>query len=259
MSTAEHVALWAGLISSIVSIVMSIIAIWFAVHVDRGARQVTAQTIKSLQKIESDVERLSTDTRELIKAGWDKMLGTVQALPAPGAPAAAKDIAAGIAAELRADLASLAPVGQQAGGAAAEPMNELLERLEKTLAAQIRTESVGERPAVVLEQARVILEALSPEARALGMAIARRHLTRKRYMALLEGPLARTVGELREAGVLVPVHGKDKDGHDVPVYYYPSRLAAAFRTVMNIVPAPSEAAQDLVKGELTRVGYYADV
>lgn len=76
MSDVEKIALWVGLISSIVSIVLSIVAIVFAGIVDRSARNVSAQTIKSLQKIESYVERLSSDTTGLIKAGWDRMLGT---------------------------------------------------------------------------------------------------------------------------------------------------------------------------------------
>src|SRR5262245_13410053 len=107
MSTVETVALWVGLISSIVSIVLSIVAIVFSLLVERQSSRVAAQTIQSLQKIESAVERLSSDTRELVKAGWDKMLGYVAPplLNAPIPDAAAKSVASGITAELRADLA----------------------------------------------------------------------------------------------------------------------------------------------------------
>ena|SRR5436190_17397695 len=106
MNNVEQVALWVGLISGIVSIVMSVVAIAFAVMVDRSSRAVTAQTIKSLQKIESDVERLSSDTRELIKAGWDRMLGSVS-LAYPPESTAPSQLASGIAAELKSELAPL--------------------------------------------------------------------------------------------------------------------------------------------------------
>ena len=105
MTELERVALWVGLFAGVVSIVMSFVAIAFAILVDRSARAVSSQTIKSLQKIESEVERLSGDTRELIKAGWDKMLGNVdrdshvKTIETP-----AKEVAAGVASELRAEL-----------------------------------------------------------------------------------------------------------------------------------------------------------
>ena len=67
MTQVETAGLWIGLISGIVSIVLSIVAIAFARAVDRSSRQVTEQTIKSLQKIETEVARLSDDTRELDK------------------------------------------------------------------------------------------------------------------------------------------------------------------------------------------------
>jgi mannose/fructose/N-acetylgalactosamine-specific phosphotransferase system component IIC len=60
MTDVEKIALWVGLIASIVSIVLSVVAIVFARIVDKSAREVSAQTIKSLQKIESYVERLSS-------------------------------------------------------------------------------------------------------------------------------------------------------------------------------------------------------
>lgn len=79
MTDVEKVALWIGLLSGAISIALSLVAIVFAILVDKRAKDVSDQTIKSLQKIESAVERQSDDTRELIKAGWDKMLGTVPA------------------------------------------------------------------------------------------------------------------------------------------------------------------------------------
>ena len=71
----KQLSLWAGLIASIAGIVLSVAALIFGVWVNNRATEVRDQTIKSLQKIESAVERLSEDTRGLINAGWDKMLG----------------------------------------------------------------------------------------------------------------------------------------------------------------------------------------
>ena len=73
MTDVEAVALWVGLIASIVGVVLSIVAIAFAVLVNNRVSDINDKMIQSLQKIEFAVERSSEDTRELIKAGWDKM------------------------------------------------------------------------------------------------------------------------------------------------------------------------------------------
>lgn len=51
----DKVALWAGLISNIVGIVLSVVAIVFAVLGSLRLEKVTDATIRSLRKIESDV------------------------------------------------------------------------------------------------------------------------------------------------------------------------------------------------------------
>ena len=66
------------MISSIVIVVLSIVTIAFAVLVNNRASDINDKMIQSLQKIEFAVERSSEDTRELIKADWDKMLGNVE-------------------------------------------------------------------------------------------------------------------------------------------------------------------------------------
>ena len=76
MADVDKIALWAGLISSIVSIVLSIVAIVVAILVNSRSEKVSDQTIKSLQKIESSIERLSGDTSGLIKGAWDTMLAS---------------------------------------------------------------------------------------------------------------------------------------------------------------------------------------
>lgn len=255
MDTSGQVALWVGLISSVVSIVLSVVAIAFAILVDRSARAVTAQTIKSLQKIESDVERLSGDTRELIKAGWDKMLGSVSGQSVEIPDAGAKDIAAGVAAELRAELASMASTKIQTDRVSAEQsFEDLVKRLEQSLAAQIRSESVPDRSSLQLEQARLLVEGLSSGALALALGIQRTHLTRRQYMMLSSGPLEQAVHELRASGLLVPVRGFDGK-KEIPVYYFPPKLAKAVRAALPLAPGPPQELIDLAGAELARVGY----
>ncbi len=257
MSTVEQVALWAGLISSIIGIVLSIVAIVFAVLVDRSARNVTAQTIKSLQKIESEVDRSSSDTRELIKAAWEKMLtGGMQPLANLQGDAPAKEIAAGVAAELREELKTLREGPEASNQRTSEiRLNQILERLEEVLTAQIRTELAPDQPGTLVEQARRNLEGLSPEAKALVVELADFHLTRSEYKKIQEGPLATAVEELRLAGVLVPLKGLDKAGRDISVYWFPSRLANALNAAIFLITAPTDAIRQRVKAELERIGY----
>jgi hypothetical protein len=106
MSQVETVALWAGLISSIAGIVLSIVAMVFAIWVNNRATDINNQMIRSLQKIESSVERVSTDTRELITAAWNKMLGDMgRDTEADSASSETPDeISSGIASEVRSEL-----------------------------------------------------------------------------------------------------------------------------------------------------------
>jgi hypothetical protein len=264
MSTVEKVALWSGLISSIVSIVLSIVAIVFAVLVDRAARNVTAQTVKSLQKIESEVDRSSSDTRDLIKAAWEKMLvgnGMVQAAASIRGDAPAKEIAAGTAAELREDLREDIRMLSEKPDASNQnnlekSLNEGLQRFQESLVAQIRTELLPRKRGTLVDQAWKILDGLSGEAKALAVEIASYHLTRKQYKRLLAGPLSTAISELRHAGILVPLTGQDKAGQEIPVYWFPSRLSQAVSTAIPLITIPSSAARDQVKAELERVGYY---
>jgi hypothetical protein len=130
MGEVEKVALWAGLLASVVSTVLSIVAIWFAVHVNSRSESVSDQTIKSLQKIESFVQRLSEDTSGLVKAAWDKMLGTFQPSETIGSKsgaAVAKEVASGLTAELKTEIEEETDPNEKVSAA------ELKERYEKVL------------------------------------------------------------------------------------------------------------------------------
>src|SRR5258708_34989048 len=106
MSQVETVALWAGLIASIAGIVLSAVATWFALRVNDQATAINNQMIKSLERIESSVERVSSDTRELITAGWNKMLGNMGNQIDPGAsnPDSTDSIVNGVATEIESEL-----------------------------------------------------------------------------------------------------------------------------------------------------------
>lgn len=257
-SIVDEVALWAGLISSIVGIVLSIVAIVFAVLVDRSAREVTAQTIKSLQKIEADVERLSGDTRELIKAGWDKMLGSnYPTSPVQQDDTAAKELAAGIAAELKDEL----DIGhdKQIPKEIDEKLNGIIERLENAFAVQMR-EPLSDRTGNLVDYVNQSLASLSPMARAIAYFISTNfyHLTRKQYLALTKGALSEAVTELRKSGVLVPLQGRDEDGKKIPVYFFPPQISKAFRVAISLSQPLPEKALNLVASELKRIGYLTD-
>jgi hypothetical protein len=128
MSDVDKVALWAGLIGSIVSTVLSIVAIWFAVHVNARSEAVSDQTIRSLQKIESFVQKLSEDTSGLIKAAWDKMLGHIYRAEAAATQiSSAKEIASGLTTELKTELEEKTKPDQPTAPA------EITERIEKAI------------------------------------------------------------------------------------------------------------------------------
>jgi hypothetical protein len=108
LSQVETVSLWAGLISTIVSIVLSIVAILFARDVDRRSMEINSQTIRSLEAIQSTVQRLSDDTGGLIKVAWERMLGTMGPRE-PTIEGNIEELLAGLLQEFRQDAGDIAP------------------------------------------------------------------------------------------------------------------------------------------------------
>lgn len=133
MTDVEKMVLWVGLISSIVSIVLSLVATTFAVLVNHRSEKVSDQTIRSLQKIESTTERVSQDTAGLIKGAWDKLLGNF------GTPhenihqdSSSEQVSSGLAIEAKEELQNI----PQSGTATKEEgthLQEVLETLIKTV------------------------------------------------------------------------------------------------------------------------------
>jgi len=223
MNQVESVAFWVGLIGSIVGIVLSVVAIVFSILVDRRSSKVSDHTIQSLQKIESAVERLSSDTRELIKAGWDKMIGNVDRTPPSIAgDSNAKDVAAGIAAELRSELASLANTKgshHDKSPVQAEQLEQYLKNFEASLMAQLKANQANVRPSVRLEGLLDTVSELSKPTQALVRAIRNVHLTQNEYKRLSDGRFGASILELRRAGLLAPAVHQTSHGPE-PCYYF---------------------------------------
>src|SRR5437660_1626484 len=108
LTQVETVGLWTGLLSAVVSIVLSVVAILFARDVDRRSMEISNQTIRSLESIQSTVQRLSDDTGGLIKVAWERMLGTMGAATAQP-DSELQGLLYGLLAEFRQDANDLAP------------------------------------------------------------------------------------------------------------------------------------------------------
>ena len=258
MNQTETVAFWFSFVGSVVGIVLAIIAIAFSILVDRRSSRISEHTIQSLQKIESVVERLSSDTRELIKAAWDKMLGGVdKAQGSESSDSSAKQIAAGIAAELRSELAALSSEKGTQGQGSQQKLDQLegyLKELEASLMAQLRKATESARPSARFEEVTVLIRDLSARTFALLKAISSAHLTQPEYRQLSAGPLGDSILELRKSGLLVPV--VHETGHGgVPCYYMPASIARIARAVLDTLPDPLPSLQRDVAEELEAVGY----
>jgi hypothetical protein len=258
MNQVESVSFWVGLISSIVGIVLSLVAIVFSVLVDRRSSTISDRTIQSLQKIESAVERSSSDTRDLIKAGWDKMLGNVERGPVSSvSDTSAKEVAAGIAAELRSELQSLNPGKNDTSDDSKRRVDQLekyIKDLEASLVSQLKSAHSDIRPSAKFDEISEMIRQLTEPAYALLAAIRHRHLTQSQYRNLSSGAFASSVLELRRSGLLVPVVHQTSHGPE-PCYYMPSGSAQLANAAMQVLPKPNSALIHAIAEELTRVGY----
>ena len=259
LTQLESVGLWAGILAGVISIVLAVVAIVFTAAIDKRSRDVTVQMIKSLQKIESTVERVSGDTVDLIKVAWERMLPPATPASSDTAVDAAntKSIAAGIAAELRADLSNPEEQAPADGGAAVvDRLEGLTERLEQALTAQATnaTGSSESRMNLVMKN----LSTLSPTARELARQLsAGGHLTRKQFTLLRSTPLVGAVAELRAAGLLAPLQGRSEDGKPEPVYWFPPSTSRYVKAGLRLVAQDDDHRPllDEVAKQLAGVGY----
>ena len=141
----------------------------------------------------------------MIKAGWDKMLGNVdrdshvKTIETP-----AKEIAAGVASELRAELGLIhndADNQPIAGRDQSQRLEQILKSLEQTLAAQLSAQTMSDRPSQTLDRIFAKVGAMSPTAQDLLRSISRYHLSLSEYRALVKSPLKDALSELRASGV----------------------------------------------------------
>src|SRR5437016_373755 len=107
MNEVEHVAVWIGLLAGVVGIVLALVSITFTALVNRRADTVNNATISALTQIQADLGRLGNDVRELIKDAWGTMLHERSPIETPdiGEPARPDELAQGLAAEVRSDMA----------------------------------------------------------------------------------------------------------------------------------------------------------
>ncbi len=261
MTQVEQVALWIGLLSGVVSITLSVVAITFTYVVNKRSEKVSDETIRALQSIESQVDRSADDTKELIKAAWDKLLGTFDTQPATtGKDVNAKDVAAGVVSELRSGIGELiqSSPGTQNPKELSErvaALEELLKDTQATLEAVLRGKHTALRPSSnSLDRMIKTLHRLSPRARGLAKAIRNRHLTKEQYQKLMETPLGLDLRALRRAGIIVPVTGTERGQGEVPAYYFPGGIIV---TALKFLADWNEPISDELSKTLESVGYTA--
>lgn len=260
MDQLSTVATWVGLFAGIAGIVLSIVAIVISIKFNDRSNQVSDSTIQALQKIESTVGRLSDDTQGLIKAAWDKMLGGIGQSQQQSTDAA-RELLSGLSAEMKAELAADEAEGNahrlQTPEARSAKLDELIGRFERVFERVPLPSSPGLPPSNPVDAAAERLHALSP--RALDMIrllSANGHLERSQYMQLTRDPeLKAIIDELRDAGLLVPLRGYNKNGDDVPVYWLPPRTNKPIQAALILIDAGNPRRLDELRGALSHVGY----
>jgi hypothetical protein len=255
MSQVDTVALWAGLIASIAGITLSIVATVFALWVSKQSAEVNQQMIRSLQKIESTVEHLSADTRELITAGWNKMLtGLGGESEAESSTSEVSDqISEGVASEVRSELADSET---ETESQKIERLENALQDLKETVAIQLRRRSnrnTGGTLDMLVEEIR----GLPVESKAVISVLSQSwHLTRKQYNLARNNPVLRgPIKRLRAGGFLVPLVGESDDGVNEPVYYFPPNTTAQIKLASQIAGDIPREVYDGILVALRTIGY----
>ena len=273
--------MWLAIVIGIVAITLAVVAIWFAVSVDRRARQQQSDlTLRSLLRVQAAVEAQAGDTQNLIRAGWERMAGQPSSAYPPDQ---ARALALAIVEELRGDAAETSesdsgPTGPTAvaapetSGAAAPRMPVQYDRSREPATPPLlaangadASSTAGEREGG--ESTRIelgpvqhwseILGRLDPLAHELARALDAytQPLHRPEYLVLARHRrTAPAVRELRRAGLLAPLpHRGNEDGP--PVYGFPPGLAGPVHTAFEAGPREEPKAATLVREVLVEAGY----
>lgn len=257
LTEVETVALWAGLLVGVASVVLAIVAIYFSVEVDRRSSRVSTATIKSLERIQGVVESQSRDTRDLIKVGWERMLPVPGGAPTPDPSididTGMRQIAAGLADEIRTNLGIDSRNTDAEPAGHGEAWSDVERRLLATLESQLHARrGPGDEVQYWLDR----LESVSEEAQAMVRSIRSAHVTMAQLDALSEDPAIRDVfHELRGEGILVPLRGRNRDGERELVYWFPPGIARAVRAAIMLLPDPESDVVGIIEDRLRGVGY----
>jgi hypothetical protein len=255
LTQLETVGLWAGLLSSVVSVVLSLVAIFFARDVDRRSIEINNQTIRSLQSIQSTVQRLSEDTGGLIKVAWERMLGTMGARPTQ-TDSDLQGLLAGLLAEFRDDANEIAP-----GTGVEKLARKVGERMRRATDGKSGTERSTAPRSWAFNAVVQAIESLSPVAIELLRALeGGHHLTRAQYQELRRDPdLAVAIDELRDQDLLIPLQRRGARGEETIYGIAPWFLEVIGPAlVFTGHESPSDAEAQKVIAALRDVGYDAD-
>jgi len=254
-STFNTVSMYVGFITGITGIVLSIVAMIFAVVVQRESSRVSEQTLKTLAKVESVTERLSADISSLIKAAWDKMLDSEGR-----SPRATSDLDAEIPASVREGLIQeiTSQIQLSHGDDEVKEVSRALEGLAKEL--EERFEELS-KPSKISERFENVVNSLKdsqPLTRELLRILSNgHHLTIAQYGRLIEkSPLSSSLKFLRQVGYIIPLRGYKEDGglDDDFVYWLHPKTKDSIRAALLVFPVnPRE--QLTAAATLERVGY----
>jgi hypothetical protein len=251
LSQVETVGLWTGLLSAVVSTVLSIVAILFARDVDRRSMEIFGATIRSLESIEATVQRLSEDTGGLIKVAWERMLGTMSPRPL-GSETDLETLLTGLLGEFRDDADELAP-----GSGVDKLIHDIDKRVRR--ASRNGSDRAVAPKSWAFNAAVEAIDSLSPMAIELLRALqeAGSHLSRSQYQQLRRDPeLALALDELRDHDMLMPLQRRGKHGEET-VYglapWFHDVLGPALVFTRHETPSAPEAQR--VLNALREVGY----
>lgn len=283
---------WVAVVMGVVAVTLAVVAIWFAVSVDRRARQQQADlTLRSLLRVQAAVEAQVGDTQHLIRAGWDRVLAHPAPTTTPSAPPYQDEqvrlLAAAIAEALRREpSAAEAPASGPPGppespkppmSAAPRVPRQADRSRTPSLPATAGPSTVGSstpggsdagavqpgaaqpgavQPGAVQHWAGVLAR-LDPVAYELARALDAftDPLHREEYLVLARHRrTAPAVRELRRAGLLAPLPPRGDEG-GAPVYGFPPGLAAAVHAAYGDPPRADPKAATLVREVLVEAGY----